>query len=378
MTTYKIVLNAHLLSSEAGYRSAGIHGYIYHTLHQLPEVCPDWEFHVLVGDGNPPENGLHIHRTAFDTRHPLRRIAWEQALQPRKVQRLAPDLYHGLAFVAPPRLTCPAVVTVYDLSFIRYPSVLGRARRLYLQTFTRRSAQRAAHVIAISDSTARDLTELFDIPPDKITVARPGVGQEFQPLPTEQIAAFRKEKDLPNRFILHLGTLEPRKNLPMLLRAYAALPSDLRGAVKLVLAGGRGWDYQDVLETITELKLAQDVLLPGYLQSDDLALWYNAADLLVCPSLYEGWGLPVVEAMACGCPTLVSDVSSLPEAAGDSGLRLPPHDETAWRDGLRRALTDTKWRQASRLAGIARAKEFTWRKTAEATLQAYQTVLEAQ
>jgi glycosyltransferase involved in cell wall biosynthesis len=181
---------------------------------------------------------------------------------------------------------------------------------------------------------------------------------------------------LPDRFLLHLGTLEPRKNLPMLLRAYAALPSDLRGAVKLVLAGGRGWDYQDVLNTITQYGLAQEVFLPGYIKAEDLPFWYNAADVLVYPSLYEGWGLPVVEAMACGCPTLVSDTSSLPEAAGETGMRLSPHDEGAWRDALRRVLTDAEWRKTSRAAGIKRAKQFTWRGTAEAFIKTYRTVLE--
>ena len=163
----------------------------------------------------------------------------------------------------------------------------------------------------------------------------------------------------------------------MLLRAYAALPENLRREVPLVLVGGRGWDYQAVFDTIQAYNLSPTVHFPGYVDGEMLPLWYNAAELLVYPSLYEGWGLPVIEAMACGCPTLVSDVSSLPEAAGDTGLRLPPEDEAAWTAALNQALTDRTWRETSRRAGIIRAAQFTWEATAASTVQAYHKALES-
>jgi len=372
---YRIALNAHLLSAQAGYRSAGIHGYIYNTLRFLPTAAPDWDFHVFVGEGTPPpETRLTVHRAAFSTTNPLRRIVWEQLLQPHQLNGF--DLYHGMAFTAPLWLKSPSVVTIYDLSFLRFPAALSRARRLYLSAFTRQSCQKAARVIAISYSTAHDLSELLGVPPEKITIAVPGVGADFRPLPAEQVAAFRAAKGLPPRFILHLGTLEPRKNLPLLLRAYAALPAALRQAVHVVLAGGKGWDYEQVFATIADYQLEPSVHLAGYVAVDELPLWYNAAEVFAYPSIYEGWGLPVTEAMACGCPTLVSDVSSLPEAAGDTGRLLPQDDEQAWTDALLMALTDTAWQQASRTAGIARAATFTWQATAAATIAAYQAALE--
>jgi glycosyltransferase involved in cell wall biosynthesis len=371
-----ITLNAHLLSAQAGYRSAGIHGYIYHTLRNLPIVEPNWIFHVLVGEGHPPEHPhLQVHRSGFSTSSPARRILWEQLIQPSVVNKLNSQIYHGMAFVAPLRLRIPSVVTVYDLSFLRYPQALSRARRLYLQAFTRQSCQRAKRVIAISESTANDLVDLLKIPREKIMVAIPGVGEDFRPLDPAEVSAFRERKGLPSRFFLHVGTLEPRKNLSLLLRAYAALPAALREEVHLVLAGGKGWDYEEIFATIQRHNLEALVHLPGYVASEELALWYNAAEALVYPSVYEGWGLPVGEAMACGCPTLVSDVSSLPEAAGDTGQRLPAEDTSAWTQALAKSITDSAWREGSRRAGLERAKLFSWRATAEATVSAYREAL---
>lgn len=371
-----IVLNAHLLSAQAGYRSAGIHGYIYNTLRHLPEVEPAYRYHVLVGEGQAPTHEhFTLHRSRFSTAQPIRRILWEQLMQPAVLRWLKPDLVHGMAFVLPLLSGVPAVVTVYDLSFIRFPQALSRTRRWYLQLFTRRSCQKARRVIAISDSTANDLVTLFGIPREKIVVAVPGVDERFKPLAAAEITAFRHDKCLPERFILHVGTLEPRKNLPMLLRAYAALPESLRREVHMVLAGGKGWDYEDVFATIETYDLAATVHLAGYVESSSLPLWYNAAEMVVCPSLFEGWGLPVVEAMACGRPTVVSDISSLPEAVGEAGKRLPPNDQAAWTDALYHALTDAEWRERSAQDGIQRAKQFTWRQTAEKTVEAYRAAL---
>lgn len=368
---YHVAINAHLLSAQAGYRSAGIHGYIYNTLRHLPYVTPDWRYTVLVGDAKPPENPqVVINRSSFSTRHPLKRIFWEQLIQPFVLGKLNADLYHATAFVAPVSIKKPFVVTVYDLSFIHYPQALSASRRLYLRALTRLSCQRASQVIAISESTAHDVANLLEVDADKITVAMPGVNEDFHPIEKSAVEAFRQQQNLPRRFILHLGTLEPRKNLPMLIRAYAALPKSLREEVHLVLAGGKGWDYQAIFDTVETHHLTDSVHFVGYV--DSLPLWYNAADALVYPSIFEGWGLPVVEAMACGCPTLVSGVSSLPEAAGDTGMTLPPDDESAWTAALHRAITDSEWREKSGRAGVTRAKQFTWQATAAATAHAYQ------
>jgi glycosyltransferase involved in cell wall biosynthesis len=373
-----IGLNAHLLTAQAGYRSAGINGYIYHLVQALPGADPALTYTVFAGSqGDPPAHPrLTVRRTHFRTERPLRRILWEQFAQPVALWRTRPDLVHALAFVAPLICPVPAVVTVYDLSFVHYPARLPAARRWYLRLLTRRTCQRARRVIAISHSTARDVAATFGLPPGKIDVAAPGVDARFQPLPPGEVAAFRRRARLPDRFLLFVGTLEPRKNLPVLLRAYARLPASDRAAVHLVLGGGKGWMYQEIFQAVEALGLGDTVLFPGYLPAEDLPLWYNAADALVYPSVFEGFGLPVVEALACGTPVLVSDVSSLPEAAGESGVRLPPDDVKAWTEALARALSDAGWRAEAGAQGRAHAARFTWGHTAAQTVASYRRALE--
>lgn len=377
-----IGLNAHLLSGQAGYRSAGIHGYIYYTLAHLPAAAPDdWRFTVMVGAQvtSPPQSvgtrrTMSFRRAPWNTESPLRRIAWEQVVQPWALGDF--DLYHALAFVSPLVLTRPSVVTVYDLSFIHYPQVLSAARRLYLRLFTPLSCRRARRVIAISHSTAHDLTASLGIPPDKIDVAAPGYDTSvYHPLPPESVEAFRREKGLPERFWFFLGTLEPRKNLITLIEAYAALPPSER--LPLVLAGGKGWDYEDVFAAVERYNLHTEVKFPGYIPPQDMVLWYNSAEVFIYPSVFEGFGLPVLEAMACGTPVIVSDASSLPEVVGGAGMKLPPRDTAAWTEALRRAYHDAAWREDASSRGLTEAARYRWDETARVTIASYQRALAA-
>jgi glycosyltransferase involved in cell wall biosynthesis len=229
-------------------------------------------------------------------------------------------------------------------------------------------------VIAISYSTARDLTASLGIPAAKIDVAAPGYDRAGHfPLPAQQVAAFRQRKGLPARFWLFLGTLEPRKNLPTLLQAYAALPP--RERLPLILAGGKGWGYDDIFAAIERYKLVNAVTFPGFIPAEELPLWYNSAEAFIYPSVFEGFGLPVLEALACGTPVLVSDVSSLPEVVGDAGLRLPPHDVEVWTAGLRQAFHDAEWRADASRLGLAQAMRYTWEQTAQVTIASYQRAL---
>ncbi|MBZ0290858.1 MAG: glycosyltransferase family 4 protein [Anaerolineae bacterium] len=369
-----IGLNAHLLSGRAGYRSAGIHGYIYHTLANLRAEAPEyWRFTVMVGAGNAmPFDGLTMRRAGFDTESPIRRILWEQAVQPWGLGEF--DLYHALAFVSPLFLRKPSVVTVYDLSFLHYPKVLSTSRRLYLRLFTALSCHRARRVIAISHSTAHDLTASLGIAADKIDVAAPGYDTRiYRPLSPEQIAAFKQKNGLPERFWLFLGTLEPRKNLTTLIEAYAALPKSER--LPLIIAGGKGWLYDEIFAAVERYNLVHEVLFPGYLPVEDLAFWYNSAEMFIYPSVFEGFGLPVLEAMACGTPVMISDASSLPEVAGDAGMCLPPHHVEAWANALGRAFHDADWRTEASRKGLIEARRYRWSQTARATVESYQKAL---
>jgi glycosyltransferase involved in cell wall biosynthesis len=365
-----IGLNAHLLSGRAGYRSAGIHSYIHNLLTNLPAAAPaDWRFTAMVGGANHADYaGMMMQRARFDTESPPRRILWEQIMQPGQLGQF--DLYHALAFIAPLWLRVPTVVTVYDLSFIHYPERLPASRRLYLRLLTGLTCQRARRVIAISHSTARDLAATYGLPAEKIDVAACGYdATRYHPLPAAEIAAFRHGKHLPERFWLFIGTLEPRKNLVTLLEAYAQLPASAR--LPLIIGGGKGWQYESIFEAVERLKLIDSVRFEGFIPDEDLALWYNSAEIFIYPSVFEGFGLPVLDAMACGTPVVVSAATSLPEVVGSAGLCVPPHRVTAWRETLRRVYDDREWRSAARDQGFVEAARYNWRITAEQTVKSY-------
>lgn len=372
----KIGLNAHLLSEQSGYRSAGIHSYIAHLLKYMPALAPaDWRFQAMVGAASRASfAGVALSRSRFDTSSAWRRILWEQVFQVRQLSRF--DLYHAMAFVAPLYLKAPMVVTVYDLSFLLFPGRLSAARRWYLSKFTALTCRRAQRVLAISRSTGKDLSRLLGINPDKIDVTPLGYDRSvFRRLRATTIEQFRTRQGLPARFWLFVGTLEPRKNLAMLLRAYARMPRSQR--LPLILAGGVGWMADDVFATIEREGLQDSVRHIGFVPAADLPLWYNSAEAFLYPSIYEGFGLPVLEAMACGAPVLTTDLSSLPEVAGDAGLCLPPEDSERWTGALVKIEQEHGWREEAREKGLARASRYSWERTSALTLDSYRKALSA-
>ncbi len=370
----KIGLNAHLHSRQPGFRSAGISGYIANLLRNLPANAPDhWQFEALVGAANSAQfERIKMSRAPLDTQSPLRRIIWEQTLQPLKLRQF--HLYHAMAFVAPILLTTPMVVTVYDLSFLRFPERLSPARRLYLRNMTALTCSRARRVLAISQSTADDLAALLGAPADKIDVTPLGYDKAvFRPLPPADLAQFRRKHDLPDRFWLYVGTLEPRKNLATLLQAYHRLSKADR--LPLILGGGIGWQGQAILAEISRLGLGDSVKHMGFIPAADLPFWYNCAEAFIYPSVYEGFGLPVLEAMACGAPVVTSDAAALKEVAGSAGKCIPSNDIEAWAAALKRVASDADWREAARVNGLERAKLFSWERTAELTVDSYYKAL---
>lgn len=373
MTTPALVaLNAQLVSGDASYRSAGIHAYILNLLrHLTPDE--DLRYLAMTGPGALPE-GIHlpVRQAQFETRHPMMRILWEQSLLPLELHRLGAALLHAPAFVGPLWAPCPQVVTILDLSFLRYPQYFRRGNRLYLRTFARASARRAAAILTISKFSAKEITTLLGVAPERIHAIYPGVEERFQPIAPDEVARFRAAQDLPERFILYMGTLEPRKNLITLVRAFARLQDS---ALHLVLAGAKGWNYEALFAEVERLGLHDRVHFPGYVPTATQALWYNAATMLAYLSNYEGFGLPVVEALACGTPAVVAEVSSLPEAAGDAALLTPPNDCEAIIACMRQILGDVTLRQSLRERGFRHAATFTWDATAQQTAAVYRALV---
>lgn len=368
-----IGLNAHLLSSSRSYRAAGINWYVYSLLKHLPTVAGQHSFTVFLGDREAGEalTGLQTRVSTLPTARPAVRIAWEQLVQPMRLMAERVDLLHSLAFVQPVVLPCPGIVTIYDLSFVLFPQRHQPWRRLYLRWGSGLSARRAKRVVAISASTKRDIINLLGVPEEKVDVVPCGVDDDFRPVDKpELLDELRRKHSLPPRMLLFVGTIEPRKNLTTLLKSYALLRERMKPP-PLVIGGPRGWRHGEVFSLAEELDLLDEVLFPGYIARDELPLWYNAADLFVYPSLYEGFGLPPLEAMACGTPVVVSDTSSLPEVVGDAGILVDPTSAEELAQAMERVLTDIELRDLLRARGLERARTFTWQRTARDTVSVY-------
>lgn len=368
-----IALNAHLLHGGASYRSAGIHQYLFNLLRHLPEAGPEFDFTVFTGAGRPELARARLEHSRWPTQRPLLRILWEQLVQPLALARIRADLLHSLAFVSPLLNPAPAVVTVYDLSFRLFPEKFPALQRLYLSAFTAHSCWRARRIIAISESTKADVCRLLGVSGERVDVAYPGVDPRFRPLPSAEVEAFRARLGLPQHFLLYLGTLEPRKNLGALIDAFSRLrPQSPISNLHLILAGAKGWCYESLFRQVERLGLHEHVHFPGYLPADDLPLWYNACAVFVYPSSFEGFGMPVAEALACARPVVTSNVSSLPEAGGEAATFTAPGNVDALVAALNRALAAGDEAAAR---GPAHAARFTWPATARKTVECYRQAL---
>jgi glycosyltransferase involved in cell wall biosynthesis len=374
-------LNAHLLSLEENYRGAGISWYIYNLLCHLPDAGPELRYTAYLHEPRfAPRQGVDVARPGWSTARPWKRIAWEQLAAPFALRRDRVDLLHAMAFVSPLISPCPTVVTVLDLGFLYYPEAIKRGKRLYLQWMTRLAVRRARRVIAISENTRRDIIERYCVAAERVETVYCGVDRRFQPLPARDVAAFRQHKGLPERYILFLGTIEPRKNVTSLLSAYAQLveraPSETSD-LALVIAGAKGWFYRDVFAQVEALGLAQRVHFPGYVPEAEKPMWYNAATCFCYPSLYEGFGLPPLEAMACAVPVITSNTSSLPEVAGNAAQIVPPLDVDALSTALHELVSSPSRRAEWAQRGRRQAQRFSWEQAARQTVQIYHLAMEA-
>ena len=308
---------------------------------------------------------------------PGSRLVWEQTRLPSLVRSTKVDLLHSLHYTRPLRLPCASVVTFHDMTFFLFPQLHTWARRLFFPTAMRISARQADAIITVSESTRQDAIRLLAIDPGKIFTAQLGVDPSFRTINDlgEKSRVIAKY-NLPERFILYLGTIEPRKNLPILIRAYRQLLNS-GTSHKLVLVGKYGWMYEDVLDLVDELGLEDKVFFAGYVPQDDLPLVYNLASLFVYPTIYEGFGLPALEAMACGVPVITSQIASLPEIVGDAGILIPVNNVEALSEAMSRVLGDSTLREKLIKDGQLRSTKFSWDRTAQLTWQVYMQVMKS-
>jgi len=362
-------------------QSAGIGRIIRGQVSALQAANPGYDIRLFVsGQVSQAERDaapLPLHTIPFLSERNLLRI-WHRLNFPfPRIDWFAggpADLLHATDFVLPPSASRRQIVTVHDLAFLRYPDAAMPSLHRYLNVVVPRSVRRADHVIADSQHTANDLHELWQIPPERISVVQGAVDLLHfcpQPDPAAQEAVRQKYAIGERPFILGLSKLQPRKNFARLIQAFHTARQEAAFPHRLVIGGGKGWLFDEIFATAQELGLQEDVIFPGFVDDADLPALFSAAEFFAYPSLYEGFGLPILEAQACGAPVLTADNSCLPEAASDGALYVDAESVESIAAGLVRLATDGALLDDLRAKGFANAAKFTWERSAQQLVDAY-------
>lgn len=285
------------------------------------------------------------------------------------------DVFHAPYFTGIPKFFFPnKIVTIHDLAFMYFPEHHGKKLTKFYLKKTKEAIKLSKKVIAVSLATKRDLISLLDVSAVKIAVVSEGKNISVKNIDKAKIQLIKKQYIPSDKYILFVGTLEPRKNLIKLLKAYALLPHDLQKQYRLVLVGQKGWQTKPFQETLEVLNLRHKIVMPGFIPDEHLPYLYAGASVFVYPSLYEGFGLPVLEAMACGTPVITSKTSSMPEVVGKAGLLVDPKNEQAIAEAIKKVLTNKKLAENMKKAGLTQAKRFSWEHTAAETQKVYENV----
>ena len=357
------------------YQMGGISQFALHVLPALATADRVNQYAVLqmAKDGRsytPAVPNFQRHNLYTPCHHRWERWTLTAELWPRRL-----DLLHSIDFIPPQRGARKHLITIHDLNFIYFPQFLTAESKRHYNDQIQWAVGHADHITADSEATRQDVIEQLKVDPAKITTvylaANPLYSQAYGQAEIETTLA---QHSLPRGFILCVGTLEPRKNIPTLLRAYKMMREETAVDIPLVLVGSKGWIYDEIFATIEALGLQDDVRHLSGIYDEQLAHLYHAAGVLVTPSHYEGFGLPALEAMHCGCPVIVSDRGSLPEVVGTAGMRLPPDDIPGWAEALARVLTDSDLRDKMVQQGQTQAQTFSWSRTAGQLMALYQTV----
>ncbi len=365
--------------SSAVHAKAGIGRYAESLARALVARQPDRFalFYNRVRDTTPPAGLASVpRRTVRAGYKPWRMAVWLGQLARIGFNRLVPgaELFHATEHLLPPLRGVPTVLTVHDMIFKLFPQHQKSLNYWYLNATMPLYCRRAEAIITVSEHSKRDIVTHYGLDPAKVTVVYEAASPEFEPLPSEEVDAARRRYGLPDEYLIHVGTIEPRKNLTRLIEALQLL-RDEGLVVPLVVVGGKGWLYGDFFRRLEELDVRDAVVFPGYVPQADLPAVYGAATVATMPSVYEGVGLPVLEAMACGTPVVCSHASSLPEMGGGAARYFDPYDVTAMADAIRRVWTDADLRAEMRQLGLAQAAKFSWDQAARETLALYERLL---
>ncbi|MGZ9586217.1 glycosyltransferase family 4 protein [Paenibacillus marinisediminis] len=323
------------------------------------------------------------HFSMYNSRYPykvIRRLMRPNMLYsfPYDFRSSSPfDIFHGINFTYMPIKHKRHVITIHDLAFMRYPETTSQKIYNHHMKWVPYCAEHADHILAVSEATKSDIVELLNIEPDRITVTPLAADDQFQPLENESIDKVIKKHGLPDRYILYVGTIEARKNLLTLAKAFHMIQQRYHTDYKLVIVGAKGWRTSPLYEYIEQHQLSDDIHFTGYIPDEDLPALYNKAALLAMPSWYEGFGLPLVEAMKCGTPVIGSNVSSIPEIIGAPDLLCSPHEPEQWADKIFEIIHNESLYQKRQQQALARACLYSWNHTAEITAAVYQQVMDS-
>ena len=284
-----------------------------------------------------------------------------------------PDVFFSMAHYGPRFSKVPYIVTIHDLSYIHYPELFKKNDLYQLTSWSKYSIKNSVHIITVSQATKDDIVKNYNVTPSKITVTYEGYDKSrFKPQPKNSIDRVKKKYKISDDYIIFVGTLQPRKNLERLLEAFNKVTSNQKletRNLKLAIAGKKGWMFDSIFTKVKELGLESRVIFTDYVPDSDLSALISGSQAHVLPSLWEGFGIPVIEAQACGVPVVVSNTSSLPEIVGDSAILINPEDIDSIADGIKKVLTDEKKRSDLVKRGFVNIKRFSWQKCAKQTLE---------
>ena len=347
---------------------AGIARYCYNLFKNLKRIDSENEY-ILVRRKASNECDCGGELVVPYPKIPMKRTIGNYIQLPLELKKEKFDVIHDLSQISPFifNFSSSKVLTIHDLSPILFPETYGKIHVFLQKYILPKTLKNVDKVIAVSENTKKDIVKYLGFPEESIEVVYNGVDERFKPLSHDSCLY-----DF-SPYILFVGTLEPRKNVTTLLKAFYILKKRKEVMHKLVIAGGKGWKNKEVYETVRRLNLSNSVKFLGYVPEEELPKLYSGADLFVYPSLYEGFGLPLLEAMACGCPVITSNVSSLPEVVGDAGILVDPLDVNGLADMMYKVLNNEDVREKMVKKGSKRAKMFSWERCAEETLRVYES-----
>jgi glycosyltransferase involved in cell wall biosynthesis len=372
---FHIAIDAHAVGSGL----AGNESYIANLIEALAEIDTRNRYTLYVTKREAIERYRgrwpHVSVRLTQPHTPLVRIPLTLVAE---LRRRPVDVLH-VQYTAPPLPPCPVVATIHDLSFEHLPETFKRRSCLQLRLTVRRTARAAAHVITSSDYSRRDIVKTYGIPLERTSVTPLAAAAHFSPVADEsEIRRVREAYGIRGRYVLAVGSIQPRKNLVRLLAAYAELRRTraAEGLPQLVLVGKRAWLYRETLRAVESYELHNFVTFTGYVSERDLPALYTGALCFVYPSYFEGFGLPPLEAMACGAPVVAGERTSLPEVVGEAGILVDPFDVRALAAAIGRIIDDAALRASLRRKGLERARLFDWKRTARLTLAVYEQAVE--